>query len=229
LDKANIFLPVFAVITIILVGIFSYTFWMNIEKSSKMSLGSPSLEIIRSYEKAEKAKFYIQESAKIAAWQSIEEISSSFNSFDSKFLEIFNKNLNNNLKRYTEISLLQDNYDYSIDTSKNLIISGKQKQPISITINNNLSMTYYFSQDFGIEIPFDIGYYLTLSKDLWACFKSDAYEQCLDSLKQKNILTYKTDEPNKNLINFEIPAGNNIYTNKLIIIKFNEKINELLP
>ncbi|MEW6063552.1 MAG: hypothetical protein AB1571_04255 [Nanoarchaeota archaeon] len=228
LDRANIFYSALAVVVVVLVGIFSYTFLANIEKSNKMIAGSSSLELIHSYETAEKAKFYIHESAKIAAWQSIEEISQNLNDFDSKFLDMFNKNLNSNLKSYQEISLLQDNYNYIIDTTGKLKVIGKAKQQIEPTKSNNLSIKYSFEPNFEVEIPYNIDYYLTLTKDLSSCIKDIVDEQCLNSLKEKNDFNYKTDDLNKNLINFEISAGTNVYTNKLITIKFNKKINPLL-
>ena len=138
------------------------------------------------------------------------------------YIKEFNKNLNYYLNNH---NIIQDNYDYELSTEDNLQIVGKPKQQINLSkIQNNLSIKYTINPTFKVEIPFKINNFLTLIDKIKNCINQDQPEQCLNELKTTNTFSYTKEG---NYFNIEIPTTKNLYTNKIINLKF-KLINPLL-
>ena len=226
MNKKAIFIPLFALFTAILIVVLSLLFVNNLTKSQKTFIGTPAVTVINSFEDGNKASLYIKQAAGLSIWRSIEDSANDLTSFKQTFENSFNDNLNQYIKNYKDVALPLDNYKLAITYTDTIDIKGEPKQSIVVhKSSQNTEVDYKLSPEFTVQARFDINSYLNLLTKIQACTNADNVDPCLETLKAENVFTYKKD---KNLISIEIPTINNSYTNKIIILKANIKINPLL-
>jgi len=159
MNKKGIFSPALLVILIIVLGYSFYVLVISEIKDSRFTkkIGGIQSEIIDLYQEAEKISFYVDQSAKQVAYNSIYDLGENGGffgegcgktkegyaiwvskerttcyplEFEIDFMSYFKENLNNLFKLYPERSLLGDNYDIVFKDNK---IVGSSKTPFKLT------------------------------------------------------------------------------------------------
>jgi hypothetical protein len=161
--KATIFMT-FVSISILVALLFFYSNYSPDKMPVQKGLGEEQLEILKTYQQAEKAMLYIDLAAKHSADKTIEELnkeitqdstkkdiydlfSNKFNEYMNEYIEKYN---DKELEKQGEIIIPKDNYDLLF--KENMLI-GIATQNIKI---NKENINYSVKPSFKIKLDYDI-------------------------------------------------------------------------
>ncbi len=166
-NVALVFLAL-AVLTTVFIQLSSKQF--DKEKGFDKTIGERQAKLFNIYQQAEKALFYIDQSAKLAAWQTVYDLGQrgGFSNqsacgvyynymlwnnktdecypgdIEENFIKKFNENLNDYLINYSDISLPTNNYD--LELTNNLEIISKAKNPFLIGLSEEKSIVTDYNE-----------------------------------------------------------------------------------
>ncbi len=204
MNKKAIFMPLFVILVLVISAYLSYNYVIDSTNTKKTIIGNISSELYSTYGETELKLFYIEQSAKSSAWQTLKDLSETgFSDFDKNFKLKFNENLNKYLKSE---NLPINNFDYEISASNTLEITGKAKAQILIEKLDPIKLKYSIYPNFKIQIDYPISNYLGLINQVNLCKGEDI---CLTKIQGINI--------QEDFI--YIPTTKNLYTDELITIK----------
>ncbi|MDD5650562.1 MAG: hypothetical protein PHF86_09135 [Candidatus Nanoarchaeia archaeon] len=233
--KKGIFLPMLALFTIVIISVIGLMFYERTINDKSKLLGEKSGEVINTIINREKLYFGIQEAAKLAYCDSLNDISQKYNIDNSNCIqndfpiwdftptcnpeninyeEILVKNFKNNFDSYLPNELFGLKYNIK------LVNNGFSFESDSVNIEDNkdfININYLFFANYTQEIDSNQKDYGNLIK------KVKNYKNCLE--KTKNIDTCNVEnqldgKKSDNLIKFEVPSIKNPCTLQEIKIKF---------
>jgi len=174
MNKKAIFIPGVAIATLFLIGIALTAFYFSEKKDDALIVGEIPLNIISTYEKGEKALFYLDVSSRYAASKAYSDIYTNnecgeyqeyslwkygskecFPEFSLLYNKSFNSLLNEYFISYSEVIFPLDNYELSM---KDGFLTGKAIRPLVIqpsTIQER-DFTYTIYPDFKIKVSFSL-------------------------------------------------------------------------
>ena len=191
--KKGQFLPMIAIFTILIVGILGYTFYKNKIKERDELVGERAGFIINTLIENEKDYFFVEDSARLAFCDSMEDLSNkgvgclkgnyplwSFNpdncNPDNNMVNSFNKYFDENFRRYISYNTRLKNLKYTFKLSDDgfFLVS----DPILIeTIDDKsiISVKYDFKVDLNKKIASNIKDYtdtVILAKKYLTCINN---------------------------------------------------------
>jgi len=195
MNKKGIFIVGLAIITLFIVGVALFVFYSSEKNSNRAVFGEIQLDVMETYNIGEEALFYLDESVKYAADESLNQFyqesecgryqeyslwkygsKECFPDFAKLYNNSFNKNLDAFLSSYSEVKFPINNYEISIEDG---FINGKAIEKLEINKNNIL---YQISPDFKIKVYFDLDSFIEISekakgisnecRDNFNCWKS---------------------------------------------------------
>ncbi|MBU0930272.1 MAG: hypothetical protein KJ623_04330 [Nanoarchaeota archaeon] len=232
--KKGIFLPILAIFTIVIVVVIGFMFYQNTAKSRTEVVGEKSAQLIKTIINYEKNDYYVQDSARLAYCDSLEDLSSNYvisgcviDGYPEWTSEIncnpdnfdIEKNFNNyfisHFNNYININpfLKGMKYKFSLENDGFSLSSEPLEQEENY---DTINMNYDFTTDFKTKIDSNLNEYKNLiqkSKEYSDCINKDTVDNCNKKIGLNGI---KIDK----LIKFEVPSIKNPCTLQNINIKF---------
>lgn len=233
--KKGVFLPMLALFTILVISIIGLLFYeRSIDDKSKL-IGEKSGEVINTLINREKLYFNIQEAAKLAYCDALNDISQSYNIDNPNCVQNdfpiwdFTPNCNPENINFNELLIkkFKNNFDYYlpnelIGLKYNIILTnnGFSFESDPLTIENNkdyINIKYDFTTKYTQEIDSnqkDYQNYIQQAKNYKNCLQKN---KNIDTCNDENKLHGKKSD---NLIKFEVSSIKNPCTLQEIKIKF---------
>ena len=242
--KKGIFLPMLAIFTILIVGILGLMFYQNTIKSRNEIVGQKADFVIKTIMENEKNNFFIEDSARLAFCDSLENISNSGvgcitsgfpvfsfgfdscntqNNLDASFKKYFDQNF----LRYTHSRKEFKDMKYTFETEKDgfSLVS----EPVDIETKDDAStiqIKYPFKVDIKEKIISNLDEYKSIIK------KAGEYKTCIANGKSVDVCNNEmqlSGSRSDNLIKFEISSIKNPCNLRQINIKFALDTSNKLP
>lgn len=229
------FLPMLAIFTILIVGILGYTFYKNKIKERDELVGEKARFIIKTLVDNEKDNFFVEDSARLAFCDSMENLANkgigclkenypiwSFNpdncNPDNNLLNSFNKYFDENFKKYLSSNAKLKNLKYTFKLSDDgfSLVS----DPISMDTTDEKS-TINVKYDFKVDLNKKIASNIKDYTHLVALAKK--YRTCINNGKTVDVCNVETKllgSRSDNLIKFEVSSIKNPCTLQQMNINF---------
>ena len=233
--KKGIFLPMLAIFTILIVGILGFMFYQNNIKSRTEIVGQKADFVIKTVLNNEKNNFFIEDSARLAFCDSLENISNSGVGCITSDFPVFSfgfdncnpkNNLDSSLKKYFDqnfqryISSRKEFKDMKYTFTKQKDGFSLVSEPLDIETKDETStiqITYPFKVDIKEKIISNLDEYNLLID------QAQKYKTCIENGRSVDVCNVETKllgSRSDNLIKFEISSIKNPCNLRQINIKF---------